>query len=108
MVSHVQLLARALRIPNVVVAPAAYETIKPHDGAEVFFAATPGGRVILKEAAAMDATDTQVFDEFNRNAKRSGDGELQGRRAISWKNRRPQNPLELEKCCLYTVTTCGL
>jgi len=56
----------------------------------------------------MDATDTQVFDDFNRNAKRSGDGKLQGRRAISWKNRRPQNPLELEKCCLYTVTTCGL
>ena len=52
--SHVQLLARALGIPNVVLGPSAYDRIAPHDGKQVFFIATPGGRVILKEAVGHD------------------------------------------------------
>jgi phosphoenolpyruvate synthase/pyruvate phosphate dikinase len=60
------------------VAPEAYEAIAPHDGKEVFMVITPGGRVYLKEAAAMDDTDRSVYDEFNRNTERSGDGALSG------------------------------
>jgi len=77
-VSHVQLLARALGIPNVVVAPGAYDAIEPHDRKEVFLAVTPGGRVYLKETSQMTAQDRAVYDEFNRNTKRTGDGALAG------------------------------
>ena len=78
MLSHVQLLARALGIPNVVLGPSAYERIKPHDGQQVFLIVTPGGRVILKEASAMNATERAVYDEFTRNQTRAADGSLGG------------------------------
>jgi hypothetical protein len=78
MLSHVQLLARALGIPNVVLGPEAYAKIKPHDGKQVFFIATPAGRVILKEAAAMSATERAVYQEYTRNQTRAADGSLSG------------------------------
>jgi pyruvate phosphate dikinase-like enzyme len=76
--SHVQLLARALGIPNVVLGPSAYRIIAPHDGQQVFFIVTPGGRVIIKDAAAMTAQDRAVFDEYTRNRARRADGSLAG------------------------------
>ncbi len=76
--SHVQLLARALGIPNVVLGPSAYARLKPHDGQLVFFIVTPGGRVILKEASAMTPTDHEVYDEYTRNQARAADGSLAG------------------------------
>jgi len=75
-VSHVQLLARALGIPNVVLGPSAYERFVPHQGEQVFFVATPGGRVIVKAAAAMTDRDRQAWAEYTRDRKRSGDGAL--------------------------------
>ena len=78
MLSHVQLLARALGIPNVVLGPSAYARVRPHDGQEVFFIVTPGGRVILKEAAAMTDTDRAVYEEYTRNERRAADGSLGG------------------------------
>jgi hypothetical protein len=78
MLSHVQLLARALGIPNVVLGPSAYAAIAPHDGQPVFLIVTPGGRVIAKEAAAMTATDHAVYDEYTRNQTRAADGSLGG------------------------------
>jgi hypothetical protein len=42
----------------------------------VFFIATPGGRVIIKEVAAMNATERAVYDEFTRNETRADDGSL--------------------------------
>jgi hypothetical protein len=77
--SHVQLLARALGIPNVVVDGAAYRRIVPNDGKQAFLVVTPGGRVILKDAAAMTAADKAVYAEYTRNQARSGSGELEGR-----------------------------
>lgn len=76
--SHVQLLARALGIPNVVLGPSAYQKIAPHDGQAVFFIVTPGGRVIIKEASAMTPQDHSVYDEFTRNQARRADGSLGG------------------------------
>jgi hypothetical protein len=75
--SHVQLLARALGIPNVVLGQDAYDLLKPHDGKKVLLISTPGGRVILKEASAMTDEDRLVYEEFTRNDKRGGDGSLQ-------------------------------
>lgn len=76
--SHVQLLARALGVPNVVLGPAAYKKIAPHDGQDVFLIVTPGGRVIIKEVTAMTAEDHTVYAEYTRNQKRDADGGLRG------------------------------
>jgi hypothetical protein len=77
-VSHVQLLARALGIPNVVLAANVYEMFAVHDGHDVFFISTPGGRVIVKEVAGMTADDYAVLAEYRRNEKRAADGSLEG------------------------------
>jgi hypothetical protein len=74
--SHVQLLARALGIPNVVVAPAAYKRLVPHDGKQVFLLATPHGRVVVEEASAMSAEERSVYAEYTRNEERKTDGSL--------------------------------
>lgn len=74
--SHVQLLARALGIPNVVLSPEAYRAVAPHDGREVFLIVTPAGRVILKQASAMTPEDHAVYDEYTRNQARGSDGSL--------------------------------
>ena len=76
--SHVQLLARALGIPNVVLGPSAYQKIAPHDGKLVFLIVTPNGRVIVKEAAAMTPQDHEVYEEYTRNQTRKADGSLGG------------------------------
>ncbi len=56
--SHVQLLARALGIPNVVLGPGAYKQIKPHDGQQVFLLGLAarsrhpeGGRALIAAGA---------------------------------------------------------
>jgi hypothetical protein len=75
-VSHVQLLARALGIPNAVLGPSPYELFGPKDDERVFYIATPGGRVIVKTEAEMTDRDRQVLAEYTRNQERSGDGAL--------------------------------
>jgi len=75
--SHVQLLARALGIPNVVLGSAAYRQIAPHDGRRVFFLASPRGRVVLKELAALTPQERAVYEEYTRNETRTADGSLQ-------------------------------
>jgi hypothetical protein len=77
-VSHVQLLARSLGIPNAVLDAAPFERFAPHDGQEVFFVATPGGRVVVKRASAMSQRDRELLAEYTRNQKRAGDGSLGG------------------------------
>ncbi len=77
-VSHVQLLARALGIPNVVLAADVYRQLKAHAGRDVFFIATPGGRVVLKEAQAMSAQDRAVLAEYTQNERRADAGALVG------------------------------
>jgi hypothetical protein len=77
-VSHVQLLARALGIPNAVSASEAYAKIVPHDGEEVFYVVTPGGKVILKDLASLSEQEKTVYQEFTKNMKRTDDGSLAG------------------------------
>ena len=64
-----------------MLGPAAYKAIAPHDGQQVFFIVTPGGRVVVKEASAMSATDHAVYDEYTRNQERAADGALTGAQA---------------------------
>ena len=42
MLSHVQLLARALGIPNVVLGPAAFDRLRMHDGKTVLLIVDAG------------------------------------------------------------------
>jgi hypothetical protein len=77
-VSHVQLLARALGIPNVVLGPSVFARFSEHDGKEVFFVSTPGGRVVLKEASGMTEADRAALAEYRRSEERTGDGALGG------------------------------
>jgi phosphoenolpyruvate synthase/pyruvate phosphate dikinase len=77
-VSHVQLLARALGIPNVVLAANVYEKFAAHDGRDVFFISTPGGRVVVKDVANMTADDKAVLAEYTRNEKRADEGSFDG------------------------------
>lgn len=76
LLSHVQLLAQALGIPNVVIGSEPFEVMKPFDGKDVFFVVTPGGRVYLKEVARMTTADHTINDEFNRNTEPGADGSL--------------------------------
>jgi hypothetical protein len=77
-VSHVQLLARALGIPNAVLGPRPYERFVPHDGERVFYISTPGGRVLVKAEASLTARDREVLAEYTRNQERGDDGALGG------------------------------
>ena len=47
--SHVQLLARNLGIPNVTVSPALQKTLREYDGDTVVLAVSPGGLVEISE-----------------------------------------------------------
>ena len=80
-VSHVQLLARALGIPNVVVSSPPYEVLKENNKNKVLFIVTPGGRVYLKRAADMSAEDKAILKEYTRSQKRTGDGKVSGSKA---------------------------
>lgn len=76
--SHVQLLARALGIPNVVTGPDSYARITSHDDTDVFYVVTPGGKVYIKDAALMTEQDRSIYAEYNRNTDRASDGSLRG------------------------------
>lgn len=80
-VSHVQLLARALGIPNVVVANLPYETLKKYNKEQVLFVVTPNGRVYLKRADDMTAEDKGILREYTRSQKRTGDGNISDNKA---------------------------
>lgn len=72
--SHVQLLARSLGIPNVVLGPSAYAKVKAHDGDKVLFVATPGGRAILKKVDQASAAENAAWAEYTANDGRRGAG----------------------------------
>ncbi len=78
-VSHVQLLARALGIPNSVAAKAPFDAIATLAGNQVFYAVTPKGRVVVKDAASMTELESDVYAEYTANIARSDDGDLSER-----------------------------
>ncbi len=63
LLSHVQLLARNLGIPNAAMAPALLHEIEPARGDTVFYAVSPLGRVVLKRARAMTAEERQLVEQ---------------------------------------------
>ncbi|MFW6198747.1 MAG: PEP/pyruvate-binding domain-containing protein, partial [Acidobacteriota bacterium] len=61
--SHVQLLARNLGIPNAVIPAELARRIRQHEGQDVFYAVSAIGSVILKESEEMTAGDVAIFQE---------------------------------------------
>jgi hypothetical protein len=60
MVSHVQLLARNLGIPNAIFSPRALQELAAHDGEEVFYAVSPRGAVLMKPASEMSPEEQRA------------------------------------------------
>ncbi|NND70572.1 MAG: phosphoenolpyruvate synthase [Rhodothermales bacterium] len=62
MVSHVQLLARNLGIPNGVVSAANLNDLQKYNGQTAFLAVSNNGTVLLKAATQMTAQEKKLFE----------------------------------------------
>ncbi len=65
-VSHVQLLARNLGIPNAVVTPEIVTLLRSYDGEPVFYAVSPGGSVLIKPAEQMTREERDLVETRSR------------------------------------------
>lgn len=61
MVSHVQLLARNLGIPNAVISADNLEALKKYNGEKVFYAVSNKGTLIMKPAEQMTDEEKKLF-----------------------------------------------
>ena len=66
LVSHVQLLARNLGIPNSAISKENLTDLKPYSGSYIFYAVSNKGNVILKEETNMSIEEKQLFEENER------------------------------------------
>jgi len=69
-VSHVQLLARNLGIPNALISSNVLRSLKSYDGQEVFYAVSSGGTVLLKLSSDMTSEEQKLFDKKKNVNKR--------------------------------------
>ena len=67
MVSHVQLLARNLGIPNAALSDENLQNLKKYDGQRVFYAVSNKGNVILKPESQMTEQERELFVKKERN-----------------------------------------
>ncbi len=67
LVSHVQLLARNLGIPNAVVTHELLNSLKEYDGQKVFYAVSRKGTVIIKKSSEMNNEEKKLFEKKNRS-----------------------------------------
>ncbi|MCK0158310.1 phosphoenolpyruvate synthase [Cellulophaga sp. F20128] len=70
MVSHVQLLARNLGIPNAALSDANLKNLKKYDGSRVFYAVSNKGNIIIKPESEMTETERLLFVNKERNAEK--------------------------------------
>jgi len=67
MVSHVQLLARNLGIPNAALSDENLQRLKKYDGQRVFYAVSNKGNVILKPESQMTVQERELFAKKERS-----------------------------------------
>ena len=67
LVSHVQLLARNLGIPNAALSYENLRSLEKYSGKNVFYAVSNTGNVILKSEADMNATEKELFSKKERS-----------------------------------------
>ncbi len=70
MVSHVQLLARNLGIPNAVISSDNMSDLQSLNGQDVFYAVSNRGTVLLKKASAMTDEEQSLFTTQTRDEHR--------------------------------------
>jgi hypothetical protein len=70
MVSHVQLLARNLGIPNAVLSPQNLEDLKAFSGQLVFYAVSPGGSVVLKPLDQISPEEKKLIETRKRSQEK--------------------------------------
>lgn len=70
MVSHVQLLARNLGIPNAALSDENLENLIKYDGQNVFYAVSNNGNVILKTESQMTAEEKALFAKKERSSEK--------------------------------------
>lgn len=70
MVSHVQLLARNLGIPNAVLSEQNLQSLKKYSGEKVFFAVSNQGTVLMKLEKDMSDEERKLFDVKKRNEEK--------------------------------------
>ena len=70
LVSHVQLLARNLGIPNAVFNEQHISALMKFDGMEIFYAVGPKGNVIMKKAEDMSKVEVELFTKKERNTNK--------------------------------------
>ncbi|MCJ7466377.1 MAG: phosphoenolpyruvate synthase [Maribacter sp.] len=70
MVSHVQLLARNLGIPNAALSDDNLEDLVKYNGQAVFYAVSNKGNVILKPATAMTDQERALFAKKERGTEK--------------------------------------
>ena len=68
LVSHVQLLARNLGIPNAVLSDENMQQLKKLAGQEIFYSVSPAGNVIMKIAKDMTAVERELFLKKERKS----------------------------------------
>ncbi|MFT5143338.1 MAG: hypothetical protein ACI80V_001540 [Rhodothermales bacterium] len=69
-VSHVQLLARNLGIPNAVVTPEVVSMLRAYSGQRVFYAVSPGGSVLIKLATEVTQEERDLVEAKSRSDER--------------------------------------
>ncbi len=70
MVSHVQLLARNLGIPNAVLSAENLNSLLPFNGRKVFFAVSTRGTVVMKPASDMTEEEKALFSKKARSEEK--------------------------------------
>lgn len=70
LVSHVQLLARNLGIPNAVISMENLADLRKHSGKMVFYAVSSGGTVIIKPEEQMTSEEKKLFVTRKRSAEK--------------------------------------
>jgi hypothetical protein len=70
MVSHVQLLARNLGIPNAVLSAQNLEALKAYEGTKVFYAVSNKGTVLMKPADQMIDVEKKLFAVRQRSEEK--------------------------------------
>mgnify|MGYP003662743568 FL=1 len=70
LVSHVQLLARNLGIPNAALSGENLKDLKKYHGDKVFYAVSAKGNVILKPEDKMSQEEKELFSKKERNSEK--------------------------------------
>ena len=70
MVSHVQLLARNLGIPNAALSDENLQSLKRYDGQQVFYAVSNKGNVIIKPESQMTSQERGLFTKKERSSEK--------------------------------------